>query len=229
VEKLADYLQSYAHLHFSLALVELALYRLPQLEQDQLLVQPRIIARTVEIPRGTFTIVDGKPEPVLVPDKDAISPKPRPTRLSVESFIDTMKSADSAKAALRSFVEACERLGLEPEVAAYLHLKLRGQYNFGSFHRDGTFANFSIVSKLNQEGLREIGISYLRQLAALIPEAIVKETRNEFEWSVRRNDGHYLELVEMMKVARPWLDLIERTIRQIDEAHEQQHALEHGA
>lgn len=56
VEKMTDFLQRTPHLHFSLALVELALYRLEAGRDYPLLVQPRTIARTSEVTRAIVEI-----------------------------------------------------------------------------------------------------------------------------------------------------------------------------
>ncbi len=53
-EQLTDFLQRHIGLHFTLSLVELSLWRVP--ETDQVFVQPRIMARTVEIERAVVRI-----------------------------------------------------------------------------------------------------------------------------------------------------------------------------
>ena len=53
-ERLTDFLQQHAGLHFTFALVELAIFELPA--DAGYLVQPRIPARTVNIERAIVTI-----------------------------------------------------------------------------------------------------------------------------------------------------------------------------
>jgi hypothetical protein len=63
-ETLADYLQEHAGFHFTLGLVEAQVHLLPK---ESYVVQPRILARTVNIERGIVRIEDGRPVVVPVP------------------------------------------------------------------------------------------------------------------------------------------------------------------
>ncbi len=56
VERIADYLQKSPGLHFSLALVELGLYRVEPGKDFPLYIQPRTIARSVELVRAVVDI-----------------------------------------------------------------------------------------------------------------------------------------------------------------------------
>ena len=56
VSSMAAYLQQTPSLHFTLALVELALYNLAEGAAFPLLVHPRIVARTAEITRAVVEI-----------------------------------------------------------------------------------------------------------------------------------------------------------------------------
>lgn len=56
VEAIAEYLQEHAGLHFSLGLVELPIYELPN---GSRLVVPRVLARTVNITRHVVAVPDG--------------------------------------------------------------------------------------------------------------------------------------------------------------------------
>jgi len=56
VEAIAEYLQEHAGLHFSLGLVELPIYELPN---GSRLVVPRVLARTVNITRNVVAVPDG--------------------------------------------------------------------------------------------------------------------------------------------------------------------------
>lgn len=59
VERMAEFLQSTPHLHFTLALVEMRLYRFPG--QDALLALPSVVAQTQEVVRAVVRVeqVDG--------------------------------------------------------------------------------------------------------------------------------------------------------------------------
>lgn len=69
VEAIAEYLQAHAGLHFSLGLVELPIYELPD---GARLVVPRVLARTVNITRNVVSAPEGH----IVQDVQAISEVP---------------------------------------------------------------------------------------------------------------------------------------------------------
>ena len=56
VESLSGFLQMHAGFHFTLGIVEMPVFRLPQ---GGLIVQPRVLARTVNIERGIVKVADG--------------------------------------------------------------------------------------------------------------------------------------------------------------------------
>ena len=56
VEAISSYLQDTPGLHFSLALLELALYQMEQGKEWPVLVQPRLVARTVEVVRAVVNV-----------------------------------------------------------------------------------------------------------------------------------------------------------------------------
>jgi hypothetical protein len=76
VEAIAEYLQVHAGLHFSLGLVELPIYRMPNGDR---LVAPRVLARTVlvtrnvvAVPEGyTLELTDGEEEEEIDPEQTA--------------------------------------------------------------------------------------------------------------------------------------------------------------
>ena len=56
VSEIAEYLQSTPNLHFSLALVELAVYRCPSDGPFSLLIQPRVVTRTLQLTRAVVEV-----------------------------------------------------------------------------------------------------------------------------------------------------------------------------
>jgi hypothetical protein len=58
VESLSGFLQLHAGFHFTLGIVEMPVFRLPH---DGWIVQPRVLARTVNIERGIVKVADGHP------------------------------------------------------------------------------------------------------------------------------------------------------------------------
>ena len=63
VEAIAEYLQLHAGLHFSLGLVELPIYVMPNGDR---LVAPRALARTALVTRNVVAVPDGRAAPISV-------------------------------------------------------------------------------------------------------------------------------------------------------------------
>src|SRR5262249_20184225 len=113
-ERLAELVQSHAGAHFTFGLVELALYGLP--EPDDILVCPRILAKTQLVLRGIVDIHDHRT--VVRP---ADRPKPSgstPTGVSTitsEQFFEVMNELDPRiTPALQSLIEQLGPLGVFP-------------------------------------------------------------------------------------------------------------------
>lgn len=96
VEAIADYLQAHAGLHFTLGLVELPIYMLPD---GSRLVVPRVLARTAVITRTVVALPDGH---VLLPDEDA----------EAEDTVDPDRAAQAEKSR-RFWAEFLEMVTLD--------------------------------------------------------------------------------------------------------------------
>jgi hypothetical protein len=93
VEAIAEYVQQHAGLHFSLGLVELPIFLLPD---GRKLVTPRVLAKTSVITRTVVAIPEGYAidDDALTSD-DAVSPEgPDPYQLFWREFLDTLKLDD---------------------------------------------------------------------------------------------------------------------------------------
>lgn len=82
VETLTAYLQMHAGFHFSLGIVEMALFKLPS---GAFLVQPRILARTLNVERGIVKFADGMR---IEPPPEAEAGQPRTIGEDADSFYD---------------------------------------------------------------------------------------------------------------------------------------------
>ncbi|QQP87548.1 hypothetical protein IGS68_15720 [Skermanella sp. TT6] len=125
VERLADSLQSHAGFHFTLALVELAVFGAGG--PDSLLVLPRTVAKTVMIERGVVrvddrrtTVVTSMPSPSAAPT----AAKPLPGTISSEQFFEEIaKRNPEVPAHLQRFLNDLLPLGIAPEFRRSLILR----------------------------------------------------------------------------------------------------------
>jgi hypothetical protein len=223
VEEIGEFLQAHAHLNFSFALVETALFDLPSEIGGGMLVAPRVLCRTVEIERAVVRIEDGgivvSASPVdAVPPADHGNRQPR-TKISEQVFYEGLDVAPATVFALTAFFERAKEMGLAV-IAGSNSLSLKsddGEFNFAVFRADGRVRNKHIASKTIERGIPEIGKRYLDCFAALFEGGEVDTSLNPAFWTVKKN-GAFLTIAEVMAVQERWLDLIRETLAEIDDA-----------
>ena len=114
VETLTEFLQQYAGFHFTLAIVEVALFELPA---GGYIAQPRILARTTNIDRGIVTLRDGRisiQPPVLErPETDTSG---RRTTITQERYFEQLeRNAPGASQSLKRFIDRLAAYNVHPE------------------------------------------------------------------------------------------------------------------
>ena len=217
VEELGRFLQVHAHLNFSFALVETAVYRLPSNDDSRVLVQPRILCRTVEVERLVVRVEGAS---IVVEPPKTPKDESKRTRISEQVFYETVKAekADDVKA-LKEFFGSVGRLGLVAEPGDK-SLKLKsedGQFTFAVFNLNGTVQNFSLALRGRELGIERLVDAYYDAFAELFPDGNVDRSSGPFRWTVRRA-GQPLTLADCMQVRDRWFDLLERTIGEIHQA-----------
>ena len=128
VEHLTEFLQQHVGLHFTLSLVELSLWRHP--DHDNILIQPRIIARTVQIERAVIRLDSGVAVPLAtdITQRSASASAPRPTTITEQQFYERLGSVDPALPdALRSFIAELSTIGVYAHTIGNLNLKWRDE------------------------------------------------------------------------------------------------------
>lgn len=189
-------------------------------------MHPRILARTVEIERAVIRIeneqivVQPSAAPLLTSNSDAARPSN-----TQKQVLQLIRSKDSALAnRLQLFLEHAESCGLQgcggsAKDNPSIQLKSGDNtLNFGEFRADCTFRNYGIAGGAMKDKSREphpIGAEYLQRLAALLPGATVDKSsnpNNPFEWTVKKNDGNYVTIDEILSVQDQYLNLIQDTL-----------------
>ncbi len=113
--RLASLVQSHAGAHFTFALVELGVFRMPG--RDELLILPRTLAQTEMISRAIVQIDDHRVI-VAAPQvaKKMGGQLAPPENISAEQFYDAMRTLDSELPdKLRDLIRKLEPLGVYPE------------------------------------------------------------------------------------------------------------------
>jgi hypothetical protein len=115
-ENIAAFLHQHAGMHFTLGLVELAVFELPR-EMGGYLVQPRILARTMNIDRGIVTIEDERIKVRPPPEQRLDSTEvPRRATISQEKFYEELvENYPAVVPKLKAFTTRLEATGITIE------------------------------------------------------------------------------------------------------------------
>ena len=198
-ENIAGFLRDYAGLSFAFGLVEQSMFLIPG--TSRILVQPRVLAKTVELGR---LIV--RAEPGVVIESESRTPekvtKTQPT-LTEAILIEEIAGTSDLSHQLRELFTRLREEGfrLEPLKTGLKVIPDGFKLNLLVWERQGTVRNYGC-------GDSDLGRSYLERLAALLPDAMVTAPKSPWESTVAHADGSPIRTEEMIAIAESWLDLI---------------------
>lgn len=231
VEHLADTMSRSPNLGFSLALVELALFRPSDAEQP-LFVQPRILARTREVVRAVVEVTSpSRLEDIkILPAPSQSSPDGARLRLTDQVVLEKIAQSTNPRTAdaFRGFLEEAGRLGIEPEGrAASLSLlwhepESGRRFTFGSVFAEGARVSLRFVLlDFAKAGLDDaIGRRYVRAVASLVSGATVQENDTKEGKSLPRVmvGNREVTLVDLLPRATDWLKALETAVAETQAA-----------
>lgn len=226
VELLTDFLQRHAHMNFSLALVEVAIFSLPREIGTGHLVLPRVVAQTTEVLRAVIRVEQGQVLAEL-PAEEGTRSGPK-TKISEQAFYEKLAEIEPHTAQeLRKFVERAKRMGLYVEPGKNYSLKLKFEsedveLNFGVFKASGVFRNYRIARVAERIGHPEIGETYLSRLAALIKGGYVQKAKNRFDWTIKKGNNEEVTIAECLAIQVKWLEIIQETIGHLHRVQEKE-------
>lgn len=218
--ELAEYLQQHAGFHFTLGLIEVALWRLPM---GGILVQPRLLIRTHSIERAIIRL-DGdglRAEPVISHEKAV--PLGAQTSMSAEDFRERLRAErpDVAKA-LDAFLAATADIGVylvRATKSGSLKLDLDEDTTLylGGIKPDGGLVTNSVVWSLAKFGKQEVAHRYLRALATLCGGS-VRETPDAGQWYVVASGTTAPDSMRLLASPEGWRHAVEDYIAAAREA-----------
>lgn len=183
VEAISSYLQDTPGLHFSLALLELALYQMEQGKEWPVLVQPRLVARTAEVIRA---VVNVKAPPdldveVKLPETEEKSAKKGRRTLTESLFFEELAEQRGQAVAdqVADLIDELTDLGLARRWGkSSVSMRLRDPRETGKgftvllVTTDGLFQLLSLSSVHEQGGYdRQIWRQYLARVAEMTDAA----------------------------------------------------------
>ena len=195
VETLTAYLQMHAGFHFALGIVEMPVFELPP---HGYLVQPRVLARTVNIERGIVRLSDGQLK-VEAPESRSIkSTAGQRTSISQDQLLEMLAAAaPQVPDALKRFLEDADELGVFVEPASKsLQVRWRGPddviYALGGIDQQGKLLTSSVVWNPSHIGKVDLAHEYLGRLASLVGGKVRRTPKPENWYVVERRQKNGL-------------------------------------
>lgn len=222
VETLADYLQSHPGFRFSLGVVEVAVHRIP--DASSFVVQPRVLARTVNIERAVVRIEGGQAV-VTAPPSGARSPGGgRRTSITEEHLFEHLAAVDpTLPERLRSFLEQAATFGVFYELNGSLMLKwqdTRGnKFNLSCIYPNGDVYTRPVNWMADGVGKLDLAHDYLERVAALI-QGTVRRTEKAAAWYVSAEGKRSPSIGQLLDASTEWLAAIEQYMTGLAQAAE---------
>ena len=221
MEELANYIHRNGNLNFTLGLIELPVYKNPS--NEEIIVTPRVLAKTKEIERIIYRISDNEIEDKESKQNEKLGSKTISEKVFYERLQDSV-GVDTTIEFKKFVQELSSEFNIIPKLGRGKRLSLNlkssnDTYNFASVQQDGEVMFYGIVNKTEELGDIQIGIEYLKKLAQIV-NGQYDDSYQSWHWCVKRN-GKYLQLKEYLKVKQKWKDLISETLEKINKFEEE--------
>ncbi|WP_430973279.1 hypothetical protein [Sunxiuqinia rutila] len=220
MEELVKYIHREGNLNFTLALIEIPVFE--NQKNSEIIVTPRILAKTKEIERIVYKLSDDIQPDEIEHQKEentskTISEKVYFERLQKSIGKDQTKSFQTFIETLKTELNIIPKLGRGKTVS--LNLKsANGIYNFASIQETGEVWFYGIVYNTELIGDKSIGVDYLKKLANIVNGEFF-DTYKVWNWCVKKN-GMYINITEYLKHQREWVNLISETLEKINRLEE---------
>jgi hypothetical protein len=226
VELMAEFLQGKPNLGFTLRLVEMTLFRVGHKKSKEILVQPRIVAKTAEVVRAIVE-VSGNNVFVRTPP---VPPKTSGARyrISEQQFYDELAkktTPDAVNFVRKLLQEAKEEHGLTVDwkqagpLLKFVHPESGRFFTLGQIDRYGKLSSlvrlFQRCRKLKLP--EDIWKDYFKTITGLIPDAYVDRGRSQKEgdWEDVAYKESARPLESLMSKKSDWFLAIDRTVKRI--------------
>lgn len=217
-EELVGFLNNFAQMKFVLSLIEMPVFRVGDSEDH--VVTPRILAKTTEIERNVAVDASDR-------GTSPSTTRERPQSASEVVFFERLSQNIGAERSseLKSFVEELKAsnsvkttLGRGKRLS--FNIKTENErFNLASIQEDGQVWFYGIVPRAEELGNRELGLNYLRQMAAII-DGTFDDRYKDWVLCVKK-DGRYPDVREYLDKKAEWKELLESTIEQLKRAEQE--------
>ena len=233
MERMAAYLQRTPSLQFTLALVEMATYRLDAERDEPLLVQPRVVARTQEVIRAVVRIEGEAPAGtkigVEVPS-EGDDGGGRRTTITEEEFYEQLKRGPYGGSEAAAFAQELIRELGDTQITidwrrggpALKYISEAGKpFSFGALQRSGeVWLDWLADQCRRAEIASKIAVRYFQGVNALVPgSALVRKAeRGVVGVNCPAHKGKHVHIPDLIPQREAWLRLMVQTVAQIREA-----------
>ncbi|MFO0994443.1 MAG: hypothetical protein U1E67_21220 [Hyphomicrobiales bacterium] len=221
-QRLVDLFQSHGTAHFTFALVELAIFSLP--DSGRYLVSPRTLAKTEIINRSVIQVDDVRTKIRLQkPPSESASPsvaRIRAPSITVEQFFENLTRIDrESPEKVQELRDALEKLGVFEEFTTRLIFKwespLDKVFNLGAIRPDGRVPTRAV----NWFAPTDLSHQYIEELARAWGMDVNRN--HERDWFVAGPDGKTVKLSAISDKLDRWAPIVARFQERIRERAEE--------
>ena len=218
-ESLIDYLQVHAGFHFTLGMVELSVFKLPD---RGYIVQPRLLVRTLNIERGIVKLAS---DAIVVDAVRPIEGSPRTpvSTISSEVFYEALSRHDAnVPQLLKGFLGKAADLGvfLDPATKS-ASLKWEAPsgdvFNLGGITLDAKLITYAVNWVPNGIGRLDLSHAYLERLGMLVG-GTVRQTPNPANWYITKGGTALPDAIGALHAADSWLEIIQDYVSKLSGA-----------
>jgi len=220
VESLAGYLQRHAGFHFTFGLIEMSVFQLP--EPQGYLIQPRVLARTINIERAIVRVAS---ESVAVEAVPSAGPTAvRRSSIGLERFLEALGAQGPS---LQRFLDRAQEHSIDVDVIDGLNLKYRHggtdrKFNLGTITKQAQLDTTAVGWKPNAIGQLALAHDYLEELARLVGGEVRQTPKPESRRVVVRGGTASPDIGLFLEKADGWLEIIDRYVERLSNAVETQ-------
>lgn len=176
LEQIVEYLKRSAGIRFTFALVELAIFDLPQDLGGGAIVEPRVLARTVEIVRSVVALDEDESGIVFQDPPANYGPNKNSRKGLTEEEFWRSQGDDTLEKRTRDFIKRYERRdGCTVDytghsyILRWMYAKKNKKINLGYFYKDGRIYTDIGKNQLSKWANLQIGRDYYDSVAGLVP------------------------------------------------------------
>jgi len=207
MEEIVKYIHRSANLHFTLGLIELPIFK--KTYEDELIVTPRILAKTKEIERIIHTISDKPVEESIEQEQReersfSITEKVFFERLESKIGVEKTRDFELLVATLESQFNIKPSFGRGKKYGS-INLKLPNGYNFGTLSDDSTI---QFIGNGRWKDNNEFHLKYIEKIANVV--------NGRFEWKyIKKSDKQWFNIPDLLEIKDKWIEILKETIDEI--------------